>query len=156
MKLAIPLLLVTFAIPAAGCEGLFGGSCTAADCIDSLSVTLTDPDGAWPIGSYAITVDVTGSPVTFACSVAEPINESGCDRPADAPATLSVEPAFQDGKVVSFVVQSEAAPTKVPLEVARDGTPVLARTLSPHYSHGFPNGTNCPPGCRIGDGEVEL
>ncbi|MFO0744325.1 MAG: hypothetical protein U1F43_01455 [Myxococcota bacterium] len=153
MKLITASLLLLFALDTTACE-LVGGSCTDIGCVNSLSLTVTHGDGAWAAGSYAITVDVAGTPVTFQCAVAG--GESRCDPPASAPPGLSVEPVLASGAVEAFAVKVESAPRRVQLEVAPDGAAALTKTVSPTYTHSRPNGPDCGPVCSAGSEAVEL
>lgn len=156
MKLPICSLLLVAALGGTtACDSL-GGSCTLIGCIDSFSIELTRATGPFAPGSYDITVDASGSPVTFACTVGEQLQLSRCERPENAPPELSVQPVLGASAVESFFVQVQGTPTEVVLEIDIDGVPALERTFSPSYVTSRPNGPDCGPVCRSADEAIEL
>ncbi|NUP08593.1 MAG: hypothetical protein HOW73_21300 [Polyangiaceae bacterium] len=131
--------------------------CTKMGCMDGLTIDIDPGKGGTPKGSYTIEVDADGKKAT--CQIKLPyqgcergpatkcsgdvkveVMESGCDKPAK-------EHTFGPLKFMS-------APATVKVVIKKDNKPFAESTVTPDYKTLQPNGPDCDPVCKQGQGKV--
>lgn|SRR5690348_4162847 len=149
--------------------------CTDMGCSDQLSGVITTPTGAWPAGSYVITITTERASHTCTLNLPEDYPDEGTDtylacEPALAnwrapvfqqevqctevsPTTLSCVP-IPDQYAVHWGI--EGTPEAVTIQVERDGVVLADEDFSPEYEKFRPNGDGCSPVCRQAEVTVEL
>jgi len=149
--------------------------CTDMGCSDQLSGVITTPTGAWPAGSYVITIATEDGSHT--CSMNLPADLPGtnsdtylpCDPELDyfrapiltqivectevSPTTVSCAPVPGQYEVRWGI---EGTPGTVAIRVERDGVVLADEDFSPDYEESRPNGKGCGPVCHTATADVVL
>ncbi len=133
-------LLPLFVFALAACAQLSpqppGQMCTLIGCIETLTVEF---QGALPSDFLVEATTPDGSSVQVHC----------IDGQAEESATFS---GMCSENSVSFY---DFAPDEVTITVTWDGGE-FSQTVRPNYTISYPNGPDCPPGCKAGTVQLQM
>ena len=150
--------VLLLALLAAGC----GLECSEVGCGGGLGVQISTPDGAWPEGTYTLTLTADGQTSTCTLALDTPLAPSDsrnftCDR--DTSAALSNERrSDEDGDVITndlvpgryrLTTGLPTQPDRVQVTLQRDDRTLLQGEATPDYEENEINGPGCGV-CRQG------
>lgn len=148
---ACPLLLALL-----GCSGDDSDRlCTAIGCLDSYGLTVSTPDGTWPLGSYKLHVDLDdqGHDVDFV--IDRPLVGFGQDIIYGNEMSVSLSPeqtcppsGCTDVKRHHLIIHGTKSPSTARLTLSFQGKAVVDQQGDLLIGEVSPNGPGCEPSCR--------
>jgi hypothetical protein len=141
-------MMTTLAFAAVlGCaEAEKNDTCSEADCIDGIDISLVRDD--WAPGSYVVELDMDGTDVECTATVPSDVSESCSDDDVE----LITGP---NGEIIAVEIMSAQAET-VTIQVLQDGVSIGSADIQPEYQQIAPNGEECGPICSFAMAEVVL
>ncbi len=134
------------------------------------------PDGRWEDGEYEIAVegDVGSGPVSCRFRIPEDVPARGSSVQLDCTGALMLS-LQQDSKCTpppknsrtsgpcellegqfALVGGVEGTPKELTIQLTRDGTSIVSRTVSPKYQRLQPNGPDCEPVCNRAEESITV
>ena len=145
--------------PAAiGDEPPAGKGCTALGCTNGLTLSIVPPQ-RWAAGAYRFVIDADGQVETCTGSLPLPPCSQGSALTCTGPAIAQIGEsgcALGASEQGFSSINFTTGPTRVNVEVERDGHVIGGGKLMPTYATVHPNGPACGPACRQGMGMISV
>jgi hypothetical protein len=130
--------------------------CTAAGCLDGVTISMSEPPGAltsrepFPDGAYEIELALDGTTVTCHRTIPQELPLDCTSAPV---IVHSVSPTSSAG-TVAFDVEVRQTPGVVSAIVRHQGSVLGQGSFTPEYRKVAPNGEACGPVCNFAQREM--
>jgi hypothetical protein len=136
-------------------EATTDGECGTLACDDELQISLVAQGGVFEGGEYTVATDVDG--VVASCGFSMSGEASDCFGDPPCAVANDCEAEFGFAVMPHFVLlHVPGAGEVVRLGVARDTSTLVDVTLVPEYEDYWPNGSDCPPMCKVASASVDV
>ena len=164
--LAVGMLAASVLSSVPGCRT---HACTEIGCQDGFRATVKRADGSFPSGNHRVEILADGVTTTCTFTFPLPTTAGGVTQSPQCPLGITVNVGTAEickeihtttssslqcepvpGQFVETIVIS-GAPAQVHAWQYVDDVPILDAAAAPTYREVFPNGTDCPPACRLAE-----
>lgn len=136
-------------------EATSSDACSMLGCDDELQISLVALAGVFDGGEYSVATEVDG--VTESCNFTLSGESDACFGDPPCAVANDCDAEFGFAVMPHFVLlHVPGAGEVVRLGVARDSSTLVDLTFAPEYDDYWPNGSDCPPMCKVASAAVDV